>query len=133
MQICEVGREMSSVELITSRIRAGRWEALLSRAGNDTPNIEVWHQETSLNGVEVERSEDQAHWSLSVPIPAELLSDGVQTFLVSDANGGARIGHFTIITGVLLEDDIRAELDLLRAELDLLKRAFRRHCTETSQ
>jgi hypothetical protein len=31
-----------------------------------------------------------------------------------------------------MEEDIRAELDLLRAELDLLKRAFRRHCVETA-
>jgi hypothetical protein len=30
-----------------------------------------------------------------------------------------------------MEDDLRAEVDLLRAELDMLKRAFRRHCLET--
>ncbi len=41
------------------------------------------------------------------------------------------LGHFTLIAGVAMEDDIRAELDLLRAEIDLLKRAFRRHCVET--
>jgi hypothetical protein len=45
--------------------------------------------------------------------------------------GSETLAHFTIITGVAMEDDLRAELDLLRAELDLLKRAFRRHCTET--
>jgi hypothetical protein len=27
---------------------------------------------------------------------------------------------------------LRAEVDLLRAELDMLKRAFRRHCVETT-
>jgi len=27
---------------------------------------------------------------------------------------------------------MRVEMDLLRAELDMLKRAFRRHCLETS-
>jgi len=32
---------------------------------------------------------------------------------------------------VAMEDDLRAEVDLLRAELDMLKRAFRRHCLET--
>jgi hypothetical protein len=31
-----------------------------------------------------------------------------------------------------MEDDLRAEVDLLRAELDMLKRAFRRHCLETA-
>ena len=38
----------------------------------------------------------------------------------------------TIVTGVAMEDDVRAEIDLLRAELDMLKRAFRRHCLETT-
>jgi hypothetical protein len=33
---------------------------------------------------------------------------------------------------VAMEDDLRAEVDLLRAELDMLKRAFRRHCVETA-
>ena len=37
-----------------------------------------------------------------------------------------------MITGVAMEDDLRAEVDLLRAELDMLKRAFRRHCLETA-
>ena len=39
----------------------------------------------------------------------------------------------SIITGVAMEDDLRAEVDLLRAELDMLKRAFRRHCLETME
>jgi hypothetical protein len=42
------------------------------------------------------------------------------------------LAHFTIITGVAMEDDMRAEVDLLRQELDMLKRAFRRHCLETA-
>ena len=58
-----------------------------------------------------------------------LLSEGVQTFLIR--HDGEKLAHFTIITGVAMEDDLRAEIDLLRAELDMLKRAFRRHCLET--
>jgi hypothetical protein len=46
---------------------------------------------------------------------------------------GEKLLHFTIITGVAMEDDLRAEVDLLRAELDMLKRAFRRHCLETME
>ena len=42
-------------------------------------------------------------------------------------------GQFTVIAGVPLDEDVRAEISLLRAELDLLKRAFRRHCAETVQ
>jgi hypothetical protein len=42
------------------------------------------------------------------------------------------LGSFSIVAGDALAEDIRAELSLLRAELDMLKKAFRRHCVETS-
>jgi len=70
-------------------------------------------------------------YAVQVPIPADLLCEGVQTFVIRDPASGHKLGHFTVITGVAMEDDIRAEVDLLRAELDMLKRAFRRHCLET--
>ncbi|WP_415184905.1 hypothetical protein [Phaeovulum sp.] len=111
-----------------SRIRAGYWEGVL--VGPKPPEINVVHQEKILPGLEV-AALGKDRWRLSLPIPPEVLSDGVQTFLVQTKAGGDRLGHFTIVTGIPLEDDIRAEMDLLRAELDLLKRAFRRHCVET--
>lgn len=45
--------------------------------------------------------------------------------------GGVTLARFTLVAGQALEEDIRAELNLLRAELDLLKRAFQRHCRES--
>lgn len=48
-------------------------------------------------------------WLLQVPIPEEAIADGEA-----------------------LGDDMRVEIELPRAELDMLKRAFRRHCVETS-
>lgn len=71
-------------------------------------------------------------WTVRVPIPADLISDGVQSFVISDATTGTTLSSFAIIAGDALAEDIRAEMDLLRAELDLLKRAFRRHCVETA-
>ncbi len=123
---------MSEPALAGARIRAGRWEAELAAPGAAAPEIEVWHQERKLDGVTLGPATGPGRWPVSVPIPAELLSDGVQTFVVRDGQSGARLGQFTIVTGVPLEDDIRAEVDLLRAELDMLKRAFRRHCLETA-
>lgn len=111
-----------------SRIRAGRWEGRISAA--EAPTVEVVHLDQPLPGLEV-AEQGRGKWRLSLPIPAELLHDGVQTFVIRDTGSGARLGHFTIVTGVPLEDDLRAEIDLLRAELDLLKAAFRRHCVET--
>ena len=109
-----------------SRIRAGVWEGIW--AGGTQPEMQVVHLEKDLPGLSVEAQEG-GKWHLRLPLPVELLSDGVQTFLVQQA--GETVGRFSIVTGVPLEEDLRAEIDLLRAELDMLKRAFRRHCVET--
>ena len=63
--------------------------------------------------------------------PAEVLSDGIQTILIREAGSDEPMERIVIAAGKPLDDDIRAEVDLLRAELDMLKRAFRRHCVET--
>lgn len=117
-----------SYSLEMQRIRAGRWEAEL--VGPDATGLVVSHLERPLPGLDT-KPDGPGRWRLSLPIPAEVLSDGVQTFLLIDAPSGQVLAHFTIITGVPLEHDLRAEIDLLRAELDLLKRAFRRHCVES--
>jgi len=114
--------------LVMSRLRAGRWEGVWK--GEAPPRITVVHLEKVLPGLEV-AAEGEGKWRLGLPIPAELISDGVQTFLVRQ--DGETVGRFSIVTGEPLEDDLRAEIDLLRAELDMLKRAFRRHCLETER
>ncbi|SEM70292.1 hypothetical protein SAMN05216227_1001144 [Pseudorhodobacter antarcticus] len=122
---------MSDVRLVKTRLRAGVWEGVLSGT-NGQPALEVLHLEAHIAGVSVTEVADcPGTWAVRVPIPAEALSEGVQTFLIREAASGDKLAHFTIITGVVMEDDIRAEMDLLRAELDMLKRAFRRHCLET--
>jgi hypothetical protein len=65
-------------------------------------------------------------------VPVDAIEDGVQIFIKFDAMDGTQVGHFTLIAGEALGDDIRVEMELLRAELDMLKRAFRRHCVETA-
>ncbi|WP_444453358.1 hypothetical protein ACTTAI_20000 [Rhodobacter capsulatus] len=110
-----------------SRIIAGRWEGVW--AGASEPAFQIVHQARALPGLACDGLGD-GRWRLSLPIPVELLSDGVQTFLLQA--DGETVGSFTILSGQPLEADLRAELDLLRAELDLLKRAFRRHCVETA-
>tara|TARA_R110002124_G_scaffold255511_1_gene421146 strand:+ start:144 stop:518 length:375 start_codon:yes stop_codon:yes gene_type:complete len=123
---------MSEFRLTKKRIFAGVWEGVLTGAAGQ-PLLEVLHLETPVPGTGITEIPDQPGcWAVRVPIPAELLSEGVQTFLIRDAVAGENLGHFTIVTGVTMEDDIRAEIDLLRAELDMLKRAFRRHCLETA-
>ena len=118
-------------KLTKTRIRAGIWEGVLT--ADTAPDVEVTLLEKPILGVTVALVPDQpGSWSVRVPIPAEVLSEGVQTFLIRSKSDGETLSHFTVITGVSMEDDLRAEIDLLRAELDMLKRAFRRHCVETA-
>ncbi|SPH16711.1 hypothetical protein DEA8626_00222 [Defluviimonas aquaemixtae] len=121
---------MSGITLRASGIRSGHWEGEIEAQGDVPPSVEIWHMEQRLDGAEIAPSGEPGRWRARVPIPPEALNDGVQTFLVSDGASNARIGQFTIIAGVPLEEDIRAEIGLLRAELDILKKAFRRHCAE---
>lgn len=116
-------------QLIRSTIRNGTWEGVFNTDDAPAPSIRVVLDGQSLTQVAV--TPDQGSYSVRVGIPADVLSDGVQTFLVQDAARGLTIAHFTIITGVSFDTDLRAEVDLLRAELDMLKSAFRRHCLET--
>jgi len=124
---------MSKLELVKTRIQAGIWEGILivPESENTQPDLQVTHLNEALEGVQVEEDRNQPRrFGVRVPISAELLSDGVQTFLISDVKSGDRLASFTIVTGQPLEDDIRAEVDMLRAELDMLKRVFRRHSLE---
>ena len=123
---------MSDPILTKTRIRAGVWEGVLTGISG-VPALDVLHLEQPIDGVSVTAiAERPGEYAVQVPIPSELLSEGVQTFLIRNRGTGQTLAHFTIITGVAMEDDVRAEIDLLRAELDMLKRAFRRHCLETA-
>lgn len=123
---------MAELVLTKTRIHAGVWEGVLT--GTTTPpDIEVTHQTVELDDYILREDPDtEGQFLLSVPIPIELLSEGVQTFLISDRKSGDRLASFAVVTGQPLDEDFRAEMELLRAELDMLKRAFRRHCLECS-
>ncbi|WP_136439462.1 hypothetical protein [Pacificoceanicola onchidii] len=124
---------MSNFELTKTRFREGIWEGLLTTQVKDAgaPDISVTLRDQSLHGVTVTEA-GETSWVVEIPVPLEALGDGVQTFLITDANTEVLLDSFTLIAGEVMGDDIRAEVELLRAELDMLKRAFRRHCLETT-
>lgn len=125
---------MSDFTLTKTRLFEGVWEGVLTPEASDTapPRVQVTHLQEPLQGVEVIEEAQAGHWVLRVPIPAEVIADGVQTFVISDTRTGATLGSFALMSGDALAYDIRAEVTLLREELDMLKRAFRRHCLETT-
>ncbi|PVA10156.1 hypothetical protein DC366_10925 [Pelagivirga sediminicola] len=125
---------MSDLTLTKTRLFEGVWEGQLTHEGegNMQPDIEVTHLERPIGGVEVTEAADGSFWTLRVPIPPEVIADGVQTFLIRDRRAGVTLDSFALMSGDALGYDIRAEMMLLREELDMLKRAFRRHCLETT-
>lgn len=123
-------RNPPAMTLTKTRLAAGIWEGVLTGAGADRPQLQVTHEGASVAGLEMTHDPEAGFWAVRVPVPVHLISDGVQTFVISDASG-VTLASFALLSGEALAEDIRAEVDLLRAELDLLKRAFRRHCQDT--
>ncbi len=121
------------MEIRHLHMREGIWEGVvtLGEGADPVPLIEVSHLGKPLENVELfETDSSHREWGLRFPIPAVLLADGMQTILMSDGRTGETLASYSILAGQVLDDDFRAELDLLREELDMLKRAFRRHCLE---
>ena len=124
------GAFMADFTVLHSEMREGVWQGVLSGPeGGDAPAIQVQCLDRVLGNVEL-TDQGKGSWTLRFPIPADLLSDGVQVLLVTDMSSGARLANYPIVSGQALEDDFRAELALLRAEVELLKKVLRNHCAE---
>ena len=125
---------MSAFELSKTRLFEGVWEGVLTAVDDNAeqPDLGVTHLDKPLGELRLKETGQPNQWSVRVPIPIELIGDGAQTFLIFDRDTGETLDSFTIIAGDTVSDDIRAEVALLRAELDMVKRAFRRHCVETT-
>jgi len=121
---------MADMTLTKTRIQAGVYEGVLS--GVADPKLQALIEGQPVETLSVTPEQDgSGNWSVRLAIPHDALSDGVQTFVITDTETGDTLDSFTIVTGEPLDDDLRGEVDLLRAELDMLKKAFRRHCVET--
>lgn len=124
---------MSNLVLTKTKLQQGRWEGILSGAtASSAPKLSVTHQGTQVQDVSVTEISDTNTFAVAIAIPAEAIADGMQTLLVQDASDDTKLATITLMAGEALGDDLQVEVDLLRAELDMLKRAFRRHCLETS-
>lgn len=124
---------MTNLVLTKTKMRQGVWEGLLTGAANGTtPKLDVTHRGSQVPDVTLTALEGEKGYSVQIPIPPEAIADGLQTLLIADAEGDVKLAAITLMAGEALGDDLRVEVDLLRAELDMLKRAFRRHCLETS-
>ncbi len=127
-----VGMPMGTT-FTSAGLRGGIWRGMLHRA---TPpgRVVLAQNGTTVARADVSTAENGAY-HVSVRLPADLLTDGVQTFLLladdgdgDDAPrpGAERLAQLPVVAGRALDGDLRAEIELLRAELDLVKREVRR-------
>ena len=123
-------------------LRGGVWQGILH--ADKAPGRLLLVQNGVTAGVATVTPAGNDSFHVSVPLPADRLSDGVHTFILiaddgqgddaqGDGRGGdgpmpgaERLGVLPIVAGYVLEEDLRAQLELLRAEVDLLKRELRR-------
>lgn len=126
---------MSEFVVTRRRMIEARWNAVVSRVDGaaiaEAPKLSVTLDGKPVLGVSLKAGEDGA-WEMIVPVPAEAVSDGIRTIIVQDSQTGESLASFSLLSGEALDEDLRAEVELLRQELDMLKRAFRRHCVETA-
>ena len=117
-------------------LKAGSWTGILHRPVAPK-RVMLTHLGVAVAQARI-RADQPGRWRINVAIPAECLSDGVQSLalLADDGEGdqpmpGAeRLAVLSLVAGAPLDLDLRAEIDLIRAELDLLKREFRRIATQ---
>lgn len=124
---------MSTLSIHQKALQAGVWTAIVATGSSAAPmpKIRISHHGREVSEVAVLETSVPGEWQIVFTMSAAYITEGIQTFVIEDADTGDTLESFTMIAGADLSDDIRAEVDLLRAELDMLKRAFRRHCVET--
>ncbi|MGH1424162.1 MAG: hypothetical protein ACRBBU_05500 [Pseudooceanicola sp.] len=124
---------MSVLTVTKTKFIEGIWEGVVTGGPDDTePAVEVLHLELPVPGVVLEPLPEAGRYLLKVPVPKEVIGDGIHTFIIRDRETQETLADFAMLAGEALADTMRGEIDLLREELDLLKRAFRRHCVETA-
>ncbi|MDM7458446.1 MAG: hypothetical protein P3W94_003630 [Paracoccus sp. (in: a-proteobacteria)] len=70
---------------------------------------------------------DGEDWRVEIALPAEILSEGVQTLLlVAPGDPPEVLARLPLLLGRPLDGDLLSEIEALRAELDLVKRELRR-------
>ncbi len=121
---------MQDETLTRVRLLAGRYEGFF--AGSPDTGIEalVAGQVIAVAQVMPDPT-TPGRCRVAIDLPATVIGDGVQVITLRSTVSGAALDRITLMAGAALDEDIRADLALLRDELELLKRAFRRHCSET--
>jgi hypothetical protein len=121
---------MAEETLTRVRLQGGRYEGLY--AGAAEAALEAVHEGKVVAVAQVTQDETApGRFRVAIDLPASVIGEGVQVITLRSTVSGAALDRITLMSGAPLDEDIRAEVALLRDELEMLKRAFRRHCSET--
>ncbi|WP_341367311.1 hypothetical protein [Yoonia sp. BS5-3] len=122
---------MSGLKLTKTGLANGVWQGVLTGAGDQAPRLQVTCDGHPIDGITLQHDQEAGLWQVALPIPSQLINDGLQTILIRDEDGET-LCSIALLAGDALADDLRSEIDLLRNELDLLKGAFRAHCRDSA-
>lgn len=111
-------------------LNGGAYMGVLEGAGAP-PVLELVHDGAVVTTADVTQIEGTTgQWQVRVALPLSLLSDGVQVAVIRTAGGDDILDRIAVFAGAEVDDDLRAEVQVLRAELDMLKAAVRRQARD---
>ena len=110
-------------------LRDGVWTVRVAGHTTSAPEFTARFRDEPIADISVLATDEG--WSVAVPLPQAVLSDGTHTIVLIDGVSPEPLASLTVSAGRALAHDTMAEIALLRSELDLLKRAFRDHCARS--
>jgi hypothetical protein len=123
---------MDCESLIRVRLHAGRYEGVLTCTNSAGTGIEAVHEGRVIAAATLSPDDTRKGSARAIILlPAEVIGEGIQIITLRSTATGAVLDRITLMAGAALDEDIRLEIALLRDELEMLKRAFRRHVSET--
>lgn len=117
-------------------LKGGVWQGHLSGVTAPPPRVVLIQHAEILTDARL-TADAAGGWRVEVDIPAQALSDGMQTLLLKTAATGQDSGpdghvlaRLSLLAGDPLDEDLVAEIAALRAELELVKRELRRFAAD---
>ncbi|MDO5613091.1 MAG: hypothetical protein Q4G14_07595 [Paracoccus sp. (in: a-proteobacteria)] len=122
-----------SATFVSLGLTGGQWAGQL-RADAEPQRVLLLHLGQAVAQAQVSPA-GPGEWRVVADVPPAVLTDGCHNLLlVADQGtgddppqpGATRIAALPIAAGAALDDDLRAEIELLRAEMEIIKAELRR-------
>ena len=112
------------LEVSNVSLRDGTYSARVKAEDGPAPELSLLHQGAPLPELTV-TDRGHGYWDVACPLPARLLTDGVQTLHLTQGRGESPLHSLAISVGSTLDGDLVAEVALLRDELEIVKHSLR--------